>query len=57
MSDHKDADSSLDNDGSDHAPRALSDWLRDQDIADLASFARAARLAGHSFARRLLDRE
>lgn len=32
---------------------ALSTWLRDQDVIDLAGVARAARLHGGSFGRHL----
>ncbi|GAA4808474.1 hypothetical protein GCM10023200_52820 [Actinomycetospora chlora] len=34
-------------------PTALSDWLRDLDLEQLAAIARVARLAGDSFGRYL----
>lgn len=34
-------------------PTAFSDWLRDQDLENLAAVARAARLSGASFGHHL----
>ncbi|WP_328306061.1 hypothetical protein [Actinomycetospora sp. NBC_00405] len=36
-------------------PASMSDWLRDQDVLDLAVHARASRLSGASFVTHLLD--
>ncbi|GLZ44824.1 hypothetical protein Acsp06_10090 [Actinomycetospora sp. NBRC 106375] len=35
------------------APTGFSEWLRDQDLGDLAAVARTARLSGDSFGRHL----